>query len=61
LVSYVYHFSSIFYKFPSLAEKRKRKTMNSTGLILTQSGPRPDKTRPRWQFCAEVLSLLKNW
>jgi hypothetical protein len=31
LVSSFYHFSSILYKFPSLAEKRKRKIVNMKG------------------------------
>jgi hypothetical protein len=40
LVSYFYHFSIIFYGFPKSGRKRKRKKVNSTGLKLSQAGPR---------------------
>jgi hypothetical protein len=37
--------------------------MKRSGLKLARSGPRPGKrarARPRWPFCAETRSDLKN-
>jgi hypothetical protein len=54
LVSYFYHFSRIFYKFPKPGRRRKRKGMNSNEPYLARFDPRPGETRPR----APVLAAL---
>jgi hypothetical protein len=46
LVSYFYHFSRIFYKFPKPGRKRKRERMNSNGLKPTRYGPCPGESAP---------------
>jgi hypothetical protein len=49
--------------FLSLAEKKKEKIVNSSGLKLAQYSPRPGETSapaPAWRFCTEVLSGLKT-
>jgi hypothetical protein len=45
LVSYFYHFCTIFYAFLNLSAKRKGKTVNRTRLIPARTSPRPGKTR----------------
>jgi hypothetical protein len=56
LVPRFYHFSRISYNFTSLAEKGKRKMMNSTVLNLSRSGPQLGKTRPR----TPALAILRR-
>jgi hypothetical protein len=51
LIPWFYHFYTIFYKFPNLSAKRKRKGMNSDGLKPAQASPRTGK-RARARFCA---------
>jgi hypothetical protein len=49
--------------FISLVEKKKEKTVNSSGLKLAQYSPRPGETRrarPRWRFYTEYLSFLNK-
>jgi hypothetical protein len=45
LVSYFFHFCTIFYAFLNLLAKRKGKRVNRIGLIPARSGPQPGKTR----------------
>jgi hypothetical protein len=56
-----YHFSRISYNFSSLAEKGKRKRMNSTRLNSARTGPRPGETHPHWPNCIEYPGYSNNW
>jgi hypothetical protein len=46
-----------------MAEKKKEKTVNSSGLKLAQYSPRRGKmrrARPRWRFYTEALNFLNK-
>jgi hypothetical protein len=64
LVSYLYHFSIIFYGFPKSSRKGKRKIMNSVGLKASPCQPASRQKRarahPPWRFCAKALRNLKK-